>query len=81
MKLTKDELKVVLPSVERFLTEELELPANQIQARALIDFVMQELAPIAYNRGVVDAEKFLRERTVDLLDVCFEAPGTYWSRK
>jgi Uncharacterized conserved protein (DUF2164) len=49
--------------------------------RAWVDYVLKEIGPLAYNRGVQDAEEFFRKRLEDLPGTCFEPPLTYWQTK
>ena len=58
-----------LASLRRFCTDELDLEVSDIQARMLLDFILKEIAPSAYNAGIQAAEAFLRDRVADLAAV------------
>lgn len=69
-------------SLRRYFTAELEMELSELQARLLLDFLLKEIGPFAYNRGVRDAEEFLRGRLEDLSATCYEPPLAFWqSRK
>lgn len=80
IELSKSETEDAAGSLKRFLREELELELGDMRTNYLLKFFMEELAPLAYNKGVADAEAFLRTRLEDLGAVCHEPPMTFWTR-
>ena len=81
IELTKQEAGEILPSVQKFFREELEVDLSEMRARQLLAYIMQEIGPYAYNRGVKDAESYFRGKVEDLTAVCFEDGLTYWLKK
>ncbi len=81
LELTPQERDEVTHSLKRFFQEEMDEPLGDLRARLLLDYVLKEIAPLAYNRGVQDADRFLRQRLEDLPATCFEPPLTYWPLK
>ena len=79
--LTKEEAEQVIPSLQRYFREEFDQELSEMRARFLLDYLQQEIAPLAYNRGVKDAERFFRGKIEDLTGTCYEDPLTYWTRK
>lgn len=79
--LSKQETESVLPSVKKFFLEELEVELSDMRAKQLLDYILREIGPLAYNQGVKDAEAFFRQRLEDLSATCFEEPLTYWSKQ
>ena len=77
MELTKQEKEAAIRSLQQYFNDELEQELSELRAGLLLDFFLQELAPLAYNRGVQDAERFFRARLEDLPATCFEAPFRY----
>ena len=78
---TKQEIADIIPSLQRYFREELDEELGELQAKLLLDYLMKEIAPYAYNRGVRDAEKYFRAMVEDLPVTCFEDELTYWVRK
>lgn len=78
LELTSQEKDEAVASLRRYFTSELEVELSELRAKLLLDYVLQEIGPLAYNRGVQDAEKFLRLRLEDLPATCFEPPFRYW---
>lgn len=85
IELDKTETKEVVFSLQRYFREELDQELDQelgeMRAKFLLDYILQEIAPLAYNKGVGDAEAFLRGKIEDLSGTCFEDGLTYWTKK
>ena len=80
IELSKQEIDQIVPSIRRYLKEELELEIGEMRAKYLLDYFLKEIAPFAYNKGVGDAEAYLRARVEDLPGTCFEE-GLTWRQK
>ena len=78
---SKPEIEAIVPSLRKYFKEELELDLSEMRAKFLVDYFLKEIAPLAYNKGVQDAEAYCRAKVEDLPAVCFEVPLTYWSPK
>ena len=76
--LTKQETDEAVFSLKKYFLSELDLELSDLRAKLLLDYILKELGPLAYNRGVQDAERFMRARVEDLSATCFEQPLTYW---
>ena len=78
LELSKQESDEVIYSLKRYFESELEVDLSDLKARLLFDYILKEFGPLAYNRGVADAEQFMRARVEDIAGSCFEQPMTYW---
>lgn len=81
IELTKEEIKEIVPSIQKYFEEELEIEINDMRAKFLLDYFLKEIAPFTYNNGVRDAERFFRERMEELPGSCWEHGLTYWHKK
>ena len=81
MKLEKEQVKEIIPSIKRYVAEEFGEEIGNLKAELLLDYFMKEIAPYAYNRGVQDAEAFFREKLEDLQGSCREFELSYWQDK
>jgi uncharacterized protein (DUF2164 family) len=81
LELSKQETDEVIYSLKRYFDSELESELSDLKARLLFDYILKEFGPLAYNRGVQDAEQFMRARVEDIPATCFEQPMTYWKSK
>lgn len=79
--LSKEEIAQIIPSLQKYFREELEQEISEMRAKFLLDYFLKEIAPLAYNKGVSDAEAYVRARVEDLAGTCFEEGLTYWRQK
>lgn len=81
IEITKQEAEECIHSLKKYSSTEMGQELGDLQAKLLLDYILKEIAPLAYNQGVKDAEKFLRVRLEDLPATVFEPGLTYWQRK
>ena len=81
LELTPQEIEQVIPSLQKYFREEFDQELSEMRARFLLEYFQKEIAPLAYNKGVKDAEQYFRAKTEDLTGICYEDPLTYWTRK
>lgn len=80
MQLSDDVRKQALASIMRYCAERTDLEIGNLEAVGLLDFILREIAPSAYNAGVIDAQTFLRDRLMDVEATCYEAEFAYWPK-
>ncbi len=80
LELTPDESQEAIQSLKKYFSSEGE-EIGDLRARLLLDYILKEIAPLAYNCGVRDSEEFFRKRLEDLSPTCFEPPFAYWQTK
>lgn len=80
IELNQETRKHALTSLKRFCNDEADLEVSDLQAIALLDFMLKEIAPSVYNLGISDAQTFVRDRLADLDATCLEPEFTYWPR-
>jgi uncharacterized protein (DUF2164 family) len=80
VELQSETRKLALASLKRFLTENMDEEASDLQAIALLDFLLKEIGPSVYNAGVADAQTYLRDRVADLEGTCYEPEFAYWPK-
>ena len=81
IELDNQETKEVLSSLQKYFREELEEELSEMRAKFLLEYILKEIAPLAYNRGVKDAEVYFRGKIEDLSSTCFEEGLAYWQKK
>lgn len=80
IELDKAQRTDAIASIERYFEQHLEQRIGNIQAGALLNFILEEIGPSLYNRGVADAQDRLRMR-IDELDIeVHEDEFRYWSK-
>ena len=80
IELSDDASKRALKSIRTYFDERLEQEIGDLQARLLLDFFLEELAPTVYNKAIFDAQAFVQERVVDIDATCFEPEFGYWKQ-
>jgi len=81
IELDKQETKEVIASLQHYFREELDQEISEMRAKFLLDYILQEIAPFAYNKGVKDAEIYFRGKIEDLFGTCYQDGLTFWQRK
>lgn len=81
IELTTQEAEEAIFSLKKYFTAELDADLSDLRAKLLLEYLLKEIGPLAYNRGIRDAEEFFRKRLEDLPATCFEPPLTYWQVK
>ena len=81
IELNKQEIEASTRSLQKYFREELEQELGDLQAQFLLDYFLKEIAPFAYNKGVSDAEMYVRTKVEDLSGTCYQPEMTYWLKK
>lgn len=80
IELPKEVRAQAVASIERYFLEHLEERIGNIQAAALLNYVLEEIGPSIYNQAIADAQERLRMR-VDELDIeCHADEFRYWPK-
>ena len=78
--LSQEQKAEIVHSLQRYFSEEFEYELRDMPAGFLIEYILKEIGPIAYNKGVEDAQKYFISKTEDLTGVCFEEALRYWDQ-
>lgn len=81
IQLNPQETEEAVASLKKFFAQEMDEELSDLRAGLLLDYVVKDIGPLAYNQGVAHAERFFRRQVEDLPSTCFEAPFTYWSSR
>ena len=79
IELEKREREQALASIKRYFEEELE-PIGDLPAGLLLNFLLEEIGPVIYNRAVADAQARMASRVSDLNGELFSDEFQYWTR-
>ncbi|CAN5564490.1 DUF2164 domain-containing protein [soil metagenome] len=78
MEFSREQKAEIVASLQRYFTEELDFELRDMPAGFLVDYILKEIGPFAYNKGVEDAREYFASKVEDLTGVCFEEGLTYW---
>ncbi len=69
-KIEIDEQKydILLEQVEVYFAGEMDQPIGELKAKLTLDFILESVGPVVYNKAVADMQKFLYERIDDLYE-------------
>jgi uncharacterized protein (DUF2164 family) len=76
--LNKDARTQAIASIERYFAEELDQRIGNIAAGALLNFMLQEIAPSVYNQAVAEVQERLQARVMELDLEIHEDEFRYW---
>jgi uncharacterized protein (DUF2164 family) len=71
----------IVGSIRRYFADQLDEEIGELQAKLLLDFIMQEIGPSIYNAAITDAQTYIRDRVADLDGACFVPEFGYWQQR
>ena len=70
-----------IKSIERYFEVNMEERIGNIQAGALLNFLVEEIGPLIYNRAITEAQERMLMRVQELDVEIHEDPFRYWARR
>lgn len=80
IELTKEDRQQAIASIERYFRENMEGRIGNVAAGGLLGFILEEIGPSIYNRGVADAQERMHSRVADLDFEVHEEEFGYWRK-
>lgn len=80
LELGKEQRTQAIASIQRYFEENLTEPIGNLPAGHLLDYFLEEIGPIVYNRAISDAQLRLQQRVMDLNGELFADEFQYWVR-
>ena len=68
----------LIASIQRYFQENMDEPIGNIQAAALLNFFIAEIAPSVYNQAIADAQLRLQARIAELDIECHADEFGFW---
>jgi uncharacterized protein (DUF2164 family) len=69
-----------IASIQRYFEENLPEPIGTLTAGMLLDFFLEEIAPVVYNQAITDAQGRIQQRVLDLSGELFADEFQYWRK-
>jgi len=69
-----------ITSIRRYFEENMSEPIGDLQAGLLLNFFLEELGPLIYNRAIADAQERVQQRVSDLGGELYADEFQYWPR-
>ena len=80
IELSKEDRQQAIASIERYFREERDEKIGNLAAGALLSYFLEEVGPIAYNRGVADVQERLQARVAEVDFEVHEDEFGYWKK-
>jgi uncharacterized protein (DUF2164 family) len=68
---TESERVALIAKLQTYLASELDVELGRFDAEFLLDFVVKEIGPAIYNRGLHDAQAVLAKRIDDVNEAIY----------
>lgn len=80
IELNKDDRTQAIASLQRYFQEHMDEPIGNVAASGLLGYILEEIGPSIYNKGVADAQERLQQRVSELDFEVHEAEFGYWRK-
>jgi len=67
-------------SLQRYFEENMPEPLGELPAGLLLDFILEEIGPVIYNRAIADAQSRMTLRVADMSGELYVDEFQYWPR-
>ena len=78
IELSKQARAAAIASLKRYFEENLPEPIGDLPAGLLLDFFLEEIGPLIYNKAISDAQTRIVQRVGDLPGELFVPEFEYW---
>lgn len=70
-----------IESLQKYFETNMDEPVGNLAAGALLTFILEEIGPSIYNKGVADAQERMQMRLSELDYEVHEDEFQYWRRR
>lgn len=67
-------------SIQRYFEENMPEPIGELAAGLLLNFFLEEVGPVIYNRAIAGAQERMAQRVSDLSGELYADEFQYWPR-
>jgi uncharacterized protein (DUF2164 family) len=69
-----------IASLQRYFRENMPEPIGELAAGLLLNYFVEEIGPVIYNRAIADAQARITQRVADLEGDLYADELQYWPR-
>jgi uncharacterized protein (DUF2164 family) len=80
IELNKEARAEAIKSIERYFMDNMDEPIGNIAAGGLLNFFIEEIGPVIYNRAVAEVQERLQTRIAELDLEVHEDEFQYWRK-
>ncbi len=78
IELSKEAKQNALESLQKYFELNMDEPLGNLAAGSLLQFILEEIGPSVYNKGVADAQAKMQERISELDAEVYADEFQYW---
>ncbi|HEX4951357.1 MAG TPA: DUF2164 domain-containing protein [Blastocatellia bacterium] len=78
--LTKETKQTALESLQKYFAENMDEPLGNLAGNSLLNFILEEIGPSIYNKGVADAQERIQMRVSELDYEIHADEFPYWRK-
>ena len=80
IEITKENRTEIIASMQRYFEENMEEKIGNMTAGFLLDFLLEELGPIVYNKAVSEVQERLQARVLEVDIEVHKDEFQYWNK-
>jgi uncharacterized protein (DUF2164 family) len=80
IELSKEDRQQAIASIERYFQQNMQEKIGNVAAGGLLGFILEEIGPCIYNKGVADAQERMQARVSELDFEVHEEEFSYWRK-
>ena len=69
-----------IASIRRYFEENFAEPIGELAAGLLLNYIVEEIGPVIYNRAIADAQARVQQRVGDLSGELYADEFQYWPK-
>ncbi len=81
IELSKEAKQSALESLQKYFEANMDEPLGNLAAGALLGFILEEIGPSIYNKGVADAQARMQQRISELDSEVYADEFQYWRNR
>lgn len=78
IELPKQTREEAVRTLQRYFEQEMPEPLGELRAGLLLNFILEEIGPVIYNRAIADAQTRMTSRVADLSGELYADEFPYW---
>ena len=80
LELDKQYRSQAIASLKQYFDRNMPEPIGDLAAGLLLDYFLEEIGPVIYNKAIADAQTRMQQRAADLPGELFGDEFQYWQR-
>lgn len=69
IKLSKEKKDIMIWEIQKYFSNERDEDLGDLASSLMLDFFVEKLGPEMYNQGIKDAQRYMEERVMDMLEL------------